>query len=582
MNGGRLHGSVWVAVTFALGGCAEPALSPTAERDGLPDSAQIFAEVTRLRKLPSKRAPRVQFLRRHEYRAMLESDEGAEQRGLEVHAEQLGLSAGRATLSDERARLLGSGGLYRQRDQTIYVLDDPNRRFPALLEQVVAHESVHALQDQNGLLPAPDQKFSLDESLARRALIEGDATLGMLLYEERHWHTPPARLAERVRRGFAEEPISRYVGATSPELAGSPAYQQELTIFPYRAGAAFLGALLSTGGYELVAQAFASPPRSTAQIMHPERYAKGEQPVAVPPPPPPNGYQLVSHSVLGELMTRSLLLRCNPRDRAIQAADGWRGDALATLSAGDNQIVAQQWLTDSETDAHELAAALRTPCGGADSAAAPFVAERGARVVSVRGGDASAASRLAAAWLAAALPASVTSRPLGAIELRPPPAPRNAEPPSIKDGWLRLPSAGVELPVPRGFKASFDQHVRLESANGRASIELELLLGEYFPGAALEILRALSRSMELAIAYSNVLDDGKPYPVPTRLGQAMAQNFEHDGTVVRGRVLAVPLCGGAGLLSVVQYYGDEESAEGLALSQLRALEGSSYCQQLLR
>jgi hypothetical protein len=109
-----------------------------------------------------------------------------------------------------------------------------------------------------------------------------------------------------------------------------------------------------------------------------------------------------------------------------------------------------------------------------------------------------------------------------------------------------------------------------------------LLLGEYFSGAALEILRSLSRSMELAIAYSNILDDGKPYPVSTRLGQAMAQDFEHDGTLVRGRVLAVPLCGGAGLLSVVQYYGDEKSAEGRALAELRELEGSSYCQELLR
>jgi len=56
MDGGHASRAWWV-VGLALGACAEPPLSPTAERDGLPDSAQIFADVTRIRELPSQRAP---------------------------------------------------------------------------------------------------------------------------------------------------------------------------------------------------------------------------------------------------------------------------------------------------------------------------------------------------------------------------------------------------------------------------------------------------------------------------------------------------------------------------------------------
>jgi hypothetical protein len=581
MCGGRATGPWWV-LGILLGACAAPAVSPAVDQDGLPDTARIFADVSRVRQLPSKKAPRVQFLRRHDYLAALATSDDAAQAGLELYAAQLGLSAGPGALSDENARLRGSSGFYRQGNQTIYVLDDPNRRFPALLEEIVAHESVHALQDQNSLLPNPQQRFSLDESSARRALVEGDATLGMLLYQARDWHTPPRRLAERVRRGFADEPISRYVGASAPELAAAPAYQQERVLFPYRAGAAFLGTLLAAGGYELVAKAFASPPRSTAQVLHPERYARGEPPIAVPVPTPPAGYELSNDSVLGELMTRSLLLPCNSEARAIQAAEGWRGDRLATLRAGTSQLLAQQWVTDSETDAHELAAALRTTCSGADARATPLVVERGARVVAVRGTDGNVAQPLATAWLDAALPASTSLRPLGSVELPPQPAPHSAAKPYVKNGWLCLSAAGVELPVPEGFEALPDKQTLLRHPESHASIQLDLLLGEDFDGAALQILRALSQSMEAELAYSNVLSTGKPYPVALALGRAVAQDFEHDGTLVRGRVLAVPLCGGAGLLAVVQYYGGEESAEKRAISQLRALEGSTYCQELLR
>lgn len=571
-----MHWSWWV-LGLGLGGCAEPAEAPTAELDGLPDVARVFGEVSRLRELPSTRVPRAKFLRFGEYRATLQRLNDEPQEGVAAYAEKLGLSAAHAAVGDEQARLFSSNGLYAQSDSTIYVLDDPSRRFPLLLEQVVAHESVHALQHQHGLLPAPHEQFENDEALARRALIEGDATLGMLLYEERNWRTPVARLAEKVRRGFAEEPISHYVGATSPELQGSPPYQQEMVLFPYRAGAAFVGALLAAGGYATVAAAFKAPPRSTAQILHPERYARGEQPVAVPLPTPPAGYSLAKSSVLGELLTRSLLLRCNSESQAIEAAEGWRGDTVAFLAQGANELVAQQWLMDSERDARELETALRVSCNGFSALS---VFQRGSRVVGVRGGSAQLAAQLAAAWLSAPVADAAPRKPLGATDLLPLPPRRALRDRYVEANRLRIPAAGVELPVPKGFQLHQGSG-ELERRDRHASIAVLPLLGQYFEDAPRQILREVSRSMQAAIAFSNIVERGEPYPVSLRLGNARALDFEHEGTIARGRVIAIPRCGGAGLLAVVQYYGEgQENAENAAISSLSAFDDDPYCRAL--
>jgi len=88
--------------------------------------------------------------------------------------------------------------------------------------------------------------------------------------------------------------------------------------------------------------------------------------------------------------------------------------------------------------------------------------------------------------------------------------------------------------------------------------------------------------MSLALAYSNVVSVGKPYALNTAFGSARALDYEHDGTLFKGRVVAVPLCGGSGLLMVVQNYGTggAESAMKHALDQLRPLPGSTLCARL--
>jgi hypothetical protein len=155
--------------------------------------------------------------------------------------------------------------------------------------------------------------------------------------------------------------------------------------------------------------------------------------------------------------------------------------------------------------------------------------------------------------------------------------------PSAPNGWLRYPLAGVEIPIPVGFEPvlSPDHALRFEQKSAHASTELELSLGEYFDAAPTQILRDYSRAMAAGLAFSNVVEDGEPYAVVTGLGRGMARNFEHDGTIFKGRAVAIPLCGGAGMLTVLQHFGNGNGdAQTEALAKLRALPGSDLCARL--
>jgi len=164
-----------------------------------------------------------------------------------------------------------------------------------------------------------------------------------------------------------------------------------------------------------VAKAFAVPPVSTAQILHPERYTRGELPLSIPEPALPPGFVAGRSDVLGELMTRSLLLRCNKVLDAINAAEGWRGDRIVILHQGESLLMAQQWAFETEQDARELAVAIRKACPLAPSTS--IAMQKGTRVVAVRGAAESVGTLLAQSWLGVPLTTPQISRPLG--EVRP-------------------------------------------------------------------------------------------------------------------------------------------------------------------
>jgi hypothetical protein len=130
----------------------------------------------------------------------------------------------------------------------------------------VAHELTHALQDQSfdlkRVLPAdPDNG---DAALAARALVEGDAMLTM-----RIWGRQFLRPADKRSLGddaFVKDPV----------LDSAPSLVRGEMLFPYDAGWVFAQLLYQDGGFAAIDRAFARPPRSTEQILHPEKYAASE------------------------------------------------------------------------------------------------------------------------------------------------------------------------------------------------------------------------------------------------------------------------------------------------------------------
>jgi hypothetical protein len=115
------------------------------------------------------------------------------------------------------------------------------------------------------------------------------------------------------------------------------------------------------GGYswEKVNQAYRNPPVSTEQIMHPEKYLAGEQPVPVnlPDLAPALGdsWQQLDQDVLGEAGFLVWLIDRVEEQLAIDGAAGWEGDAYTLwVNDKDQRVLAELSLWETEAEAIEF------------------------------------------------------------------------------------------------------------------------------------------------------------------------------------------------------------------------------------
>jgi hypothetical protein len=234
---------------------------------------------------------------------------------------------------------------------------------------VMAHELVHALQDQHfdleKYMKAVDGDS--DAQLARQAVIEGDGVALMLEFQLAEQHITQSPWAnDAVVDALADSAAGN--SPDSPELSKAPLMLRETLMFPYVEGLRLIAAIRRTQGWDKVDELYTrTPPRSTEQVMHPERFFAGDVPVKITVRKLKSlgkGWAELSHDVMGELMTRVLFQQHGmTRRRAAEAADGWGGDRYtvwaqaAAAAPGDLVIIwAQAW--DTDTDADEAFAAL--------------------------------------------------------------------------------------------------------------------------------------------------------------------------------------------------------------------------------
>jgi hypothetical protein len=260
--------------------------------------------------------------------------------------------------------LLGEqiAGYYDPETKELVVISDDGG-LSAVDKVTMSHEVVHALQDQHFDLAAVDSlATNADQEFAITSLIEGDATTGMSLYMFEY--LPPDELADVFSDSLA--------APDTPVYDNAPRYIREGLVFPYESGGEFVNAIFSQGDFEAVNEAFANPPMSTEQILHPEKYLQElDEPAPVELPDIAGqlgeGWEGIYGDVLGEWDLRIMLDENGARD-ADAAAAGWDGSWFDVYKSGDQAISVMRTVWDTDDDATEFNDALMQTFEGYEQA----------------------------------------------------------------------------------------------------------------------------------------------------------------------------------------------------------------------
>lgn len=215
-------------------------------------------------------------------------------------------------------------------------------RASPFVRSVLAHELLHALEDQNFDLDRPD--LGDEAFLGFQALAEGSA----LRIEDRY----RASLSKAEQRAADRE--ERSLGGNVPDV---PEVVQVIFGFPYAYGPDLVGAIVRAGGQARFDAAYtADPPASSEQVLDPERYLKGDDPKPVPTPAADG--KAFDDGEIGQLFL-ALMLRAELDDGdARVAADGWGGDHYVAWKDGERTCVRMDFVMDTPADTAQLTTAL--------------------------------------------------------------------------------------------------------------------------------------------------------------------------------------------------------------------------------
>lgn len=229
-----------------------------------------------------------------------------------------------------------------------------------MLEAVIVHELVHALQDQ--VIDLDSLVHGVPENDRRTAIqsaMEGHAMAAMMAYQISQM-TDSRVSAEDLPEIGPELAGGMSSAEAYPQLARAPTIIREPLLFAYLGGARYVQRLWdSRPGHPPPFDDWM--PESTEQIMHTEKIlATRDSPLGLQIGEPPSGWRVEYARDLGELEIEIYLREhLGQPQAAAKAASGWDGDAYAVLSRGDDLALVWYSAWDSRRDAEEFAAAYR-------------------------------------------------------------------------------------------------------------------------------------------------------------------------------------------------------------------------------
>jgi hypothetical protein len=231
-------------------------------------------------------------------------------------------------------------GWYDAHSKTVYLLDWVE---PELQKPVMAHELVHALQDQSydldkWLNVTKDSKddtgqMIIDEQrAARQSIVEGQAMV--VLYDYQMTATGQTvesapELVDSMRSSITDEDASSMYGK-------APIYLREALLFPYTFGTDFVvSVLVKRGKQGAFAGVLEHPPLDTHQIMEPTSYLSGEPQTSVKVVPLEKvlgpGWRREDFSGIGEVDLRVFVRQWGDDKAAAKLSPTWRGGYYMAL-----------------------------------------------------------------------------------------------------------------------------------------------------------------------------------------------------------------------------------------------------------
>jgi hypothetical protein len=267
-----------------------------------------------------------------------------------------------------------AGGFYDPQSKSFYLLDDMPK---VMTGPLTTHEMTHALEDQYYDIDGRIEKVLDDDdaAFAVAALAEGSASLTMTVAMVR-------AIASGAMEGAGLNAMAESEAGRAEKLDAMPGVLRRQLLGPYVLGALFL----ARGDLTTVAEGYPKAdakaawdrmPRSSEQILHPEKYwdpARRDEPSAVTVPDPAKvlgeGWARAGGGVLGELTIGGLVGVSAPssQDQAAMAsatawtnaaASGWGGDRFDLWTSKDGAVVLLVTRWDTPADAVEFERALK-------------------------------------------------------------------------------------------------------------------------------------------------------------------------------------------------------------------------------